>query len=275
MAKKTNPHCPQCDAELSKKPKTSFWSGHKEYKCEKCGYQGGLPLWTSTRIVYWTITVLVLFILLELALGGSGNIGLLGLIAPWLLFKDWQTRKKIKEYAEENNIKSIPKLNEKNGVVKGIIYSAIVIVVTFALGALLYSDDTSLSPSSGITTTTSTRSVSNTNSCQSFHSTDGKFKVIFPDYPSESSSTERVEGMSIPTTQYGATASNGDEYMAQFVVYPVEPSDLNPKGALEGAVNGSVNSDANNQLVESAFTQFGSYPAIDYTIFTTTKKTFT
>jgi transposase-like protein len=61
MAKKTNPHCPQCDAELSKKPKTSFWSGHKEYKCEKCGYQGGLPLWTSTRIVYWTITVLVLF----------------------------------------------------------------------------------------------------------------------------------------------------------------------------------------------------------------------
>ncbi|OGK43426.1 hypothetical protein A2956_02460 [Candidatus Roizmanbacteria bacterium RIFCSPLOWO2_01_FULL_37_57] len=251
-------NCPRCGEELTDKPKKGFFPGHKTCICEKCDYKGGLPLKTSSRIIYWCITIIVVLILIDIAMGGNGSIGILGIAAPISLYKDWQINKRLRQYWEAKKLPPIAIPKENRGVLKGVAVSGLLILLTFSLGTLLYSDEGQAEDS--VVTT------SEENPWQAFHSTEGKFKINFPQYPSESSSTESVENMEIPFTQYDSVDSNGDQFMAQFVIYPVEPGDLNPKGVLEGAVNGSVNSETNNKLISSSFTEYEEYPAIDFVI---------
>jgi hypothetical protein len=278
MPKQKNPSCPQCGEELVNKPKTSFVSGQKAYSCDKCHYNGSLPLSTSTKIIYWTITILVLFIIFEIVSGGKGTIGIIGLIAPWSLFLDWQTNKKLRAYRDEKGIKELKNLpEESNGVLKGVACSVLIVIATFALGYYAYGNETSSTPTQTSIQNIIAKTPINEKPAETwspFYSTEGKFQMLFPVSPKISSSQEAVGEMNVNLTLYDSTSNSGDEYMAQFANYPVKTSDLNPKGVLEGAVNGSVNSDSNNKLMQSNFSKFGNFPAIDFSIFNSREKLY-
>lgn len=262
MAK--NQKCPQCGEELVDKPKVGFFGGHKEYSCDKCKFKGGLPLWTSTRILYWSMTILAILVVIEMATGGKGNIGIFGLIAPWLLYKDWQDRKRLKEYERVNgwNYQSTQSV-EKYGVLKGVVFSILLVLVTLAVSAFYYSDD-NISRKASTTSMATTASTEQSDSWQMFTSVEENFRINLPTYPTKSSNTEKLKDVNVPTTQYVSNAPNGDQYMIQYAVYPVK---LDQNLALEGTVNGSVNSDPSNKLVESAITTYQNFPAIDYLIY--------
>ncbi|MEO8581770.1 MAG: hypothetical protein ABI425_04340 [Patescibacteria group bacterium] len=266
MAKKL-PKCPQCGEELVDKPKVGFFGGHKEYLCEHCKFKAGLPLWTSTRILYWTMTVLAVLVVIEMATGGKGNIGIFGLIAPWLLYKDWQDKKKIKEYEKVNgwNYHSTQP-SEKYGVLKGIVFSILFVLITLAVSAFYYGEGNAFDNSTTTTKPTSNTITANAqqSTWQMFTSVEGNFRINLPTYPTQSSSTDQIKGLDVPTTQYTSIATNGDQYMVQYAVYPVK---LDSKLTLEGTVNGSVNSDPTNKLVESSFTTHQNFPAVDYVIY--------
>ena len=130
--------CPVCNSIISEKPKSSFITGSKTYRCDKCDFEGSLLLSTSIKIFWSTVTVLTCYIRLTMILGGKGSLGWLGIIGPITLFGNWQNEKKIANLRiEKGYVKNrIDPVKEKQEVNKGIIYSLLIIGLT--LGLLVY-----------------------------------------------------------------------------------------------------------------------------------------
>lgn len=131
--------CPVCNSIITEKPKSSFITGSKAYKCNKCDFEGSLPLNTSMKIFWSTVTVLVSYILLTMLLGEKGSIGWLGVVGPLTLFGNWKNEKKITSLRTEKGYDKNPidPAKEKQEVNKGIIYSVLIIALTFGLGLLM------------------------------------------------------------------------------------------------------------------------------------------
>lgn len=127
--------CPLCGKETLTQPKVNFFT-NKEYDCEHCAYKGRIPIKTSTKFAYWTVTILLVLIIINMATGGKGRIGLLGVIVPYLLFNDWQFTKKLNQLREKRNLPNFHRF-EKFGALKGILFSSMLVVLALWLGSRL------------------------------------------------------------------------------------------------------------------------------------------
>jgi hypothetical protein len=248
MAKKyADTVCPQCGHSVSTDPKIP---------CKNCGYNGVFPLNTSTKIGYTTITFMVFLVVYAILSGGRGYIGAIGLIAPWKLFQDWKNNKKIKEYQVKHKIKAFNYPEEKNGLMKGLIYSVFIVVASFILGAFLLNDSTGLGYS--LTSPNDTESTS----WQNFSSVDEGFTATFPTYPvRESVPATIVNGITYSATIYSSSVGT-QTHMVLVGEYDVSPENFNNETGLEGGVNGMLNSLKGGVLESSSYIKYGQYDAV-------------
>lgn len=252
-------YCPQCGTEILDKPKVSFWTGAKQFNCSNCHFNGSMPLSVSTRIAFWTVTVIVGLILLNMAFGGQGRIGWLGLVAPFLLFKDYQNKSNIKKYQTLHNL-NVDFKKEKNGVLRGVIYSILIISLTVIMSLALYPSETD--------TTTTTTSTTNTSTWHSFNSANKGFSITFPVTPTQDpEQSETIEGIATKYNVYSAVDAAGDSYMVAVYDYGIIPQNYNNQTGLEGLVNGMVEAIDGAKLSSSSYSKFGTYDSIDFTAY--------
>lgn len=128
--------CPQCNFSSLEKLKQGFFSSTQYYLCRECGYEGPLLLKTSYKITLTVITILVSFTILSMILGEGGTVGWLGIIAVIAFINDYKYRRIVSNYRAANNL---PKYedDEKNGLIKGVLYSVVVVIIVFALSSIL------------------------------------------------------------------------------------------------------------------------------------------
>lgn len=128
-------NCPQCDTKSLEKLKKGLLSSTQYYLCSKCKYKGPLLLKTSDRIGLAVLTIIVVIIIIGMMSGEGGAVGWLGILGVVIFINDYSYRKKVDNYRITNNL---PKYidGEKNGLIKGIIYSAIIVIIFFTLSSI-------------------------------------------------------------------------------------------------------------------------------------------
>lgn len=112
-----------------------------------------------------------------------------------------------------------------------------------------------------------------TSAWKEFNSSIDKFKVLFPAYPTHSTSSQQIindttsakyNDLVMKTSIYTSTQANGVSYFVGSYYYPLEllstNSELNLKNDLDGMLS------AETRLISNKVTNFGKYPALDFTI---------
>lgn len=106
-------------------------------------------------------------------------------------------------------------------------------------------------------------------SWQPFNSTEGKFKVSFPKYPSTSPSKKDTNGgATVVYTEYDSESKEGDLYSVIYYYYPeIMSQDYDVKIGLEASINGIVASNNSNKLISSTFINVGEHQGADYVVY--------
>jgi len=128
--------------------------------------------------------------------------------------------------------------------------------------ALAGSDDSSTITS---TNSTSTSSIENTNNWKSFTSVEHKFNAYFPTQPfSEPIKPEKINGYQMSGIVYSSEDKDKNGYIIGSYDYDVPSNDYDYKGGLEGMMNGFINGVENSTLIDSGFTNFRGYQALEF-----------
>lgn len=108
----------------------------------------------------------------------------------------------------------------------------------------------------------------NTSTWKEFNSTVGKFKAAFPAYPSHETNDIGLPGstLSLKYDTYAAETSNGNGFLVNTSVYPVEVDTSKPDNNLEGSLNGMLASNDGNKLISSQLIDLDGNRALDFEI---------
>lgn len=161
-----------------------------------------------------------------------------------------------------NNIPNIQneKANKHN---KKVLFIVLGIVALFVIIAIFFDSSNDSKKNS-----TQTDNIS-TEDWKEFNSIEGKFKVIFPKFPSHE--TENIDIKNVKNQPkmelYTSEQSDDIAYLVSYIPYSNEFDFSNPKTSLENSVNGSLQNLEGGKLVSSSFSKYSNYDAIDYVLY--------
>lgn len=135
----------------------------------------------------------------------------------------------------------------------------VLLIILVAIGS------SSNSSSSTTTNNSSTSSSETIKDWQSFTSVEHNFSAYFPTQPyNEPIKPENIAGYKMSGTTYSSEDNDKNAYLLAAYDYDISPKDYNYKGGLEGMMNGFINGVENSTLINSGFTNFRGYQALEF-----------